>query len=245
LKKAPQYRGPTIICLGAGLKTYRNFEDQLENSRSLPKWRRFRVTVRLLLRLKQEKVRLRKNSGQAFAALSPGLDLMVYHSVPFQPTFLHHREAPGSWRNRHQQSSNGRTVGVPIQQEHKDPKSLSPHKDQYPGEKDKIHTRNAYKRRKKKKERGRTNERALDERERERERERAKKGKKDEIKTNRGEETEGRRRTPATSISTILSCIALATTPAAGKLSFFPPLQFNYMAIVAGVRGKFTIACRG
>jgi len=26
------------------------------------------------------------------------------------------------------------TVGVPIQQEHKDPKSLSPYKDQYPGE---------------------------------------------------------------------------------------------------------------
>jgi hypothetical protein len=39
-----------------------------------------------------------------------------------------------SWGNRHQQSSNGRTDGVPIQQEYKDPKSLSPHKDQYPGE---------------------------------------------------------------------------------------------------------------
>jgi len=112
---------------------------------------------RLLLHLKQEKVRLRKNSSQAVAALSPGLDRMVYHVAPFQPTFLHHREAPGSWRNLHQQSSNGRTIGVSIQQEHKDPKSLSPQQGSVSwGDKDKIHTRNAYKRREKerKKEKG-------------------------------------------------------------------------------------------
>jgi len=46
------------------------------------------------------------------------------------------------------------------------------------------------------------------------------------------------------SISTILSCKAPATTPAAGKLPFFPSLQFNYIATVVGVRGQFTHACR-
>jgi len=94
-------------------------EDPIEQGRSHPKQRRFKVTVHHLPCLKRRKPVCEEEKKNYTNAHWPGPiifrpELEGLQSASSGQTFLHRHEVQDNREYRHQQSNSGRTVGVPI-----------------------------------------------------------------------------------------------------------------------------------